>query len=108
MNRSSQGPRAALNLLWTIPLATLLAIPVFLIGGLELCGVSGCSGGGFGPTDVGRSLSWVSCGVIGLLYFLALAFVPWMRPSSRRFLLTTIIAVLIGSAVAVQYSLALP
>ena len=78
-----------------------------MLGGFELCGVSGCSGGGFGVAADGRWVSWVCCGIIGALYFLSLVFVPWIRLASLRALLSAAIAIAVGGAVALLYSLAL-
>ena len=99
----SLRPRAALHLFWTVPLATLLSIPVFAIGGLTLCGISGCSGGGFGPTSAARETAWVCSFVVGGLYFFALGFVPWIRPALVRILLSALVAAAIGGAVALDY-----
>ncbi|MEO6533072.1 MAG: hypothetical protein ABIO06_05810 [Pseudolysinimonas sp.] len=95
--------RAALHLLWTIPLATALSSVFFVAGAFMLCGVSGCSGGGFGPSYQYLADSWICCVVIAVLYFVSLVFVPWIRPLQRRLLASAAIGLVIGATVAVYY-----
>lgn len=76
-------PRYALHLLWTVPLAGALGLLPLFFGGIALCGVSGCGGGGFGPA-YGPDWEWIVpwC-IVGLLLGLAVALVPWARLAAR-------------------------
>lgn len=85
-------------LLITVPVAVVLSAPVLLYGALAYCGISGCSGGGFGPTTVARGDSYACCAIIGALFTLAVVFVPWIRPAWQRVLLSTGIGVVLGFA----------
>ncbi|MEH3134394.1 MAG: hypothetical protein PGN30_05295 [Mycolicibacterium neoaurum] len=99
---------SALHLLWTVPLATVLSAGPLYWGTLAVCGVSGCGGGGFGPS-YGPNHQWViAFVVVGLLYAAAVIAVPWGRFGIR--LLTglavgTVIAgYLIAHAWTMKYS----
>ena len=100
--------RQALHLLWTIPVATIPAFLFYMVGGFELCGISGCSGGGFGRYTDDQWMSWICCGIIGALYFLSLVFVRWVRPLQLRIALSAALGSVIGGLVALAYWSALP
>ena len=59
---------------WALPLAFVVALVPWAIAGFSMCGISGCGGGGFGPTDVARGqvipLLAVSGGVLALPFIL--------------------------------------
>lgn len=76
--------RRAFHLFWSVPLAAFIAAPAWIIGGISLCGISGCSGGGFGRYTADQVQSWISCGVVGVIFALAVGLVPWIRPGSVR------------------------
>ena len=87
----------AKHLLWTAPLAIVLALPLWALAGLSWCGISGCSGGGLGVDSsfVGTA---VTCSIVaGVLMSVAIAAVPWFRPRVGRLF----IALGIGAAYAV-------
>jgi len=75
----------ALHLIWTIPVAALLSIPPLVLIQLGWCGVSGCSGGGFGLTS---GIEWgvvlLGAGAIALAWLLAVLLPPWLRPGGVR------------------------
>ena len=98
----------ALHLLWTIPIATIPAFLFYVVGRFELCGISGCSGGGFGRYTADQWMSWVCCFIIGALYFLSLVFVKWVEPLRFRVILSAAIGSAIGGLVALAYWSALP
>ncbi len=54
--RRGPSPRYAWHLLWAVPLAWATALVAVVFASFALCGISGCSGGGFGVTDAVR---WV-------------------------------------------------
>jgi hypothetical protein len=85
------------HLWWTVPVATVLGLPLWAWAGLSWCGISGCTGGGFGVDSryVGTALA---CTIsAGVLMFVAIAAVPWFRPVVGRLL----IALGIGAAYAI-------
>ena len=81
---------------------------VYAVGRLSLCGISGCSGGGFGRYTEDQWMSWICCWIIGLLYFLSLVFVRWVRPLRFRVILSAALGSVIGGLVAFDYWSALP
>ena len=85
--------------LWiTVPVAAVVSAPVLLYGAIAYCGISGCSGGGFGPSYVARGDTYICCVIIGALFALALVFVPWMRPAWIRLLASLAIGAALGLA----------
>lgn len=81
----SEGSRlGALHLLWALPVALVAAVAVTVVAGFAACGVSGCSGGGFGPEGgrplVAAVLVLVAGGVLATPVLLA----GWSRRSSVR------------------------
>jgi len=85
------------HLWWTVPLAIVLGLPLWAWAGLSWCGISGCSGGGFG-VDLRFVGTAVTCTVVaGVLMATAIAAVPWFRPVVGRLF----IALGIGAAYAV-------
>jgi hypothetical protein len=84
--------RPGLHLLWTVPVGIALGLPFWAWAGLSWCGISGCSGGGFGVhTDsVGDA---IACTIVaGLLLATAIAAVPWFRPFVGRLAISVVIA----------------
>lgn len=86
--------RAALHLLWTIPLALVVGIPFLIWAGFSWCGVSGCGGGGFGVDSRDAWQSVICCLLAGALVFAALAAVPWLRSAGARLVTSAVIGVL--------------
>jgi hypothetical protein len=77
-------------------LAFVLGVPLWSVAGLSWCGISGCTGGGFGVDSryVGTA---VACTIsAGVLMFVAIAAVPWFRSVVGRLF----IALGIGTAYA--------
>lgn len=75
--------RSALHLLWTLPLAAVLSAGPLYWGTIAVCGVSGCEGGGFGPS-YGPDYEWVLAFLaVGFLLAAAIVFVPWARLAVR-------------------------
>jgi hypothetical protein len=94
---NGRGSSRAKHLWWTVPVAIVLGLPLWAWAGLSWCGISGCSGGGFGVDSryVGTA---VACTIsAGVLMFVAIAAVPWFRPLVGRLF----IALGIGAAYAV-------
>lgn len=82
---------ATLHLLWAMPVALGVAAVLTVVAGIAACGVSGCSGAGFGPTEGRRLLAAGLVLVAGAVLATPLVVVGWAR---RR-------AVRLGVAVAV-------
>ncbi|GAB3705129.1 hypothetical protein [Mariniluteicoccus flavus] len=93
MDSSSQGrpsrtgpvqqPERLWWLLLTVPLAALAsAVPLFM-SWINLCGISGCSGGGYGVSYGPEPISWLLNALIGVFFGLAVGLLPWGRPRPR-------------------------
>ncbi|MFC7406942.1 hypothetical protein [Georgenia alba] len=101
----AQGERLALTrrraswfLLLTVPLAGVASFYLLVVTTIAWCGISGCSGGGYGlVSDPDEVLATLASVFAGLLWFAALAIPPWLRPARSRLLL----AALVGVALAV-------
>lgn len=105
---TTRASRRALHLLWTVPLAIVLSVPLLLLGGLQLCGVSGCGGGGFGPA-YGADWEWIApYALIGLLLFLAVALVPWSRPVVRVVVAVVLAVIVAGLLIAAGFDAKYP
>jgi len=76
------------NLLWTVPGAVLLSLPQWLVASFAWCGISGCSGGGFGVARGGEWIAVTLSVVNGLIFAVAVFVVPWLYPTGRRFLVS--------------------
>lgn len=67
-----------LHLLWALPLAGVVALPLVVLAGFVICGISGCSGGGFGRTsDPDWILGILATLASGLVMALPWVLVPW-------------------------------
>lgn len=84
------------NLWWTVPLAVLLSLPQWLVAGLAWCGISGCSGGGFGVSAGTEWLAVIMSVVNGLILALAVFAVRWLYPTRRRALIALAAGALFG------------
>lgn len=62
---------------WALPLAFVFALPLLALASLEMCGISGCTGGGFGVTDIGRGAVIPILAVSGLVLGLPLVLTRW-------------------------------
>lgn len=73
-----------LHLLWALPVALAAAIVITVVAGIAACGVSGCSGGGFGPVGDRRLLAAVLLLVAGAVLATPLVVVGWARRRTVR------------------------
>ncbi|WP_248762179.1 hypothetical protein [Pseudarthrobacter sp. SSS035] len=84
------------HLWWTVPLAVLLSFPQWLVAGLAWCGISGCSGGGFGVSTGTEWLAVTMSVVNGLILAVAVFAVRWLYPTRRRALVALAAGTLFG------------
>jgi len=94
-------PRQALHLLWAVPVAMLLCLPAAAIAGISWCGISGCSGGGYGLDTSAANLAIQACVVAAVVMAIPFALVPWLKPRTVRILLAVPIGSLWGLLLAV-------
>lgn len=72
--RRGPGP---VHLVWALPLAGIAALALTAVAGFAACGVSGCSGGGFGPVTDLQPLAAVLVLVAGALLAAPLVLIRW-------------------------------
>lgn len=82
-----------MHLLWAVPGALILSLPLWIYAGIAWCGVSGCTGGGFGISRGGAPNAVISLAISGFFMFLAFALVPWLRPLWARLVAALIIGI---------------
>jgi hypothetical protein len=71
-----RGRSMTKHLWWTVPVAIVLGLPLWVLAGLSWCGISGCSGGGFGVDSRHADIA-VTCTISsGVLMSVAIAAVP--------------------------------
>ncbi|WP_426225170.1 hypothetical protein [Pseudarthrobacter sp. DSP2-3-2b1] len=84
------------QLWWAVPLAVGLTLPQWLVAGFMWCGVSGCSGGGFGVSTGGEWVAVILSVVNGLIFAGAVFAVRWLYPARRRALIAVAAGTLFG------------
>jgi len=62
---------------WALPLAFVVALPLWWVAGFSMCGISGCSGGGFGVSDSGRGSVIPILAVSGAVLALPVVLTHW-------------------------------
>ncbi|WP_028045681.1 hypothetical protein [Cellulomonas sp. URHE0023] len=75
--------RAWLHLLWSVPVAVGLSVVPLFMASFILCGISGCSGGGFGVSDGGREAVPLLLLIAATLVAAPFVAVPWSRSRWR-------------------------
>lgn len=78
--------RAALQLLWTLPVAILLGVPLWFAARLNWCGYGGCYGSHAADQQVNGALGFGLAIVSALLVVSAVAIPAWLRPWWRSVL----------------------
>ena len=86
-----------LHLLWALPLSAIISFGLLIIAAIEECGISGCGGGGFGVATGGRGAVPLFTWGIGLVWFVILAAVPWLRPWWLRCGIAVVVGLAFGS-----------
>jgi len=73
-------PKRLLHLLWTIPLAIAVSALPWIYGAINICGISGCTGGGFGVSYGAEIENWICAAIIAAAFAAAIAPIAWIRP----------------------------
>ncbi len=94
--RSRFMPTRLLHLLWTVPLASALAAVPAFYGSINICGISGCTGGGFGVSYGPEVANWVCAIVVALIFTAAVGAVPWARPRWVPIAVGALVGIVIG------------
>ena len=92
------------HLLWlplTLSIAAALSWVPFVFSAINLCGVSGCSGGGYGVSYGPLGISIALNLLIGLFFFLAAAAPPW-GPVRRRITLSGLLGLGVAALLTVS------
>ncbi len=80
------------HLLWAVPLGVIIALVMVLGATISWCGISGCSGGGFGVTTSMRPTAVVMLVGSGLAVGAPFAFVRWTLARAPRLVLAGCVA----------------
>ncbi len=95
--------RRLLHLLWIAVVAVLIDLQYILGAKISLCGVSGCSGGGFGVSaDPGAVVAFIIGA--GLVTAALVIFVPWHRSRRVRVVVGAFGALASWAFVALHYA----
>lgn len=101
---SSENPRLTLRgitpdvtkLWWAVPLAVLLSLPQWVVASFAWCGISGCSGGGFGVATGSEWIAVTLSIVNGVILAAAVFAVRWLYPTRKRALVALAAGTLFG------------
>lgn len=104
-NRAGQKfrPLLLLHLLWTLPLAVAASALPFFYGAINVCGVSGCTGGGFGVSYGSEAAIWACAIAIALFFGLAVGAVPWARPHRVHLVAGAIVGFAVGAVLLIGW-----
>jgi hypothetical protein len=81
--------------------AILVCIPAAVLAGISWCGISGCSGGGWGVDTTDAVWAIRACIFAGLAMAVPFALIPWLKPRTVRIVLALPIGSCWGLLVAV-------
>jgi hypothetical protein len=84
------------KLWWAVPLAVLLSLPQWMVAGFFWCGISGCSGGGFGVATGTEWVAGILSVVNGVILAVAVFAVRWLYPTWKRALIALAAGTLFG------------
>lgn len=84
------------QLWWAVPLAVGLTLPQWLVASFAWCGISGCSGGGFGVSTGSEWVAVILSVVNGLIVAVAVFAVRWLYPARKRALIAAAAGTLFG------------
>lgn len=93
-----------IHFLWAAPLAIVASLGFFFIAAINVCGVSGCGGGGYGVSrgDPADTAMFVIIG--SLIWMLPVGLIPWTKSRAVRATTMLVLSLLIGSVVWVGIS----
>lgn len=86
----------ARKLWWTVPLAVVLSLPQWMVASFAWCGISGCSGGGFGVATGTEWVAVILSVVNGVILAVAVFAVRWLYPTRKRALIALAAGTLFG------------
>jgi hypothetical protein len=75
------------------------------LGSIYYCGISGCSGGGFGVTTASRDRAWMFCALAGAIVAGVLVLAPWHKPFIRRLVIAALSGLVIASLLPAWWSI---
>jgi hypothetical protein len=84
------------KLWWAVPVAVLLSLPQWMVAGIAWCGISGCSGGGFGVATGSEWIAVILSAVNGVIMAVAVFAVRWLYPTGKRALIALVAGTLFG------------
>ncbi|POH64967.1 MULTISPECIES: hypothetical protein [Cryobacterium] len=93
--------RQALHLLWAVPVVILISLPAAAVAGISWCGISGCSGGGYGLDTSDAGLAVRACIFAAVVMTVPFALIAWLKPRTVRIVVALAIGTLWGLLVAV-------
>ncbi|AQP48327.1 hypothetical protein BW730_13270 [Tessaracoccus aquimaris] len=92
-------PRPLLHLLWTVPIALAVTWLAGVWMTINWCGISGCSGGGFGRiSDPSLGGVLVGSALIAFVWFAIVAIIPWHTSRRMRLILAVVAGLLMSTA----------
>lgn len=80
------------HLIWALPLALAVALVITVVAGITACGVSGCSGGGFGPVTYLQPLAALMLVGAGAVLGAPLLLVGWTSRRGVRLAVALVVA----------------
>ena len=84
------------KLWWAVPVAVLLSLPQWMVAGFAWCGISGCSGGGFGVATGSEWIAVILSAANGVIMAVAVFAVRWLYPTGKRALIALAAGTLFG------------
>jgi len=94
----------AIHFLWAAPLAIVGGIYCFFMAAINVCGISGCSGGGYGVSrgDPAETAMFVIIGSV--VWMLPVGLIPWTESRTVRVTTMLVLSLVIGGVVWVGIS----
>ncbi|CAM5322834.1 hypothetical protein [Leifsonia shinshuensis] len=90
-----------LHLLWVVPAVVVFCFVPWVVAALSWCGISGCTGGGFGRTLDGQWMAILACCIAAAALAIPLLFIPWVRRRSVRIPVAVVSGLAWGYLIAV-------
>lgn len=99
IRETQDGRSKSRRLLWAVPLAFVLSLPVIWFAVFNYCGLQGC-GGPYPEYTAGRDEAWKYDVMVGAIFAVVLTLVPWAKPLARRWALSMAIGAVAGLILA--------